>query len=49
MAYVHSNPAMWFRYEELMLQVPMMLPQSQEWGVSLIDVTRSLTGNTFVS
>ncbi|KAI5849177.1 major facilitator superfamily domain-containing protein [Tricharina praecox] len=27
--------------------VPMMLPQSQEWGVSLIDVTRSLTGNTF--
>ncbi|KAF8248531.1 MFS general substrate transporter [Wilcoxina mikolae CBS 423.85] len=27
--------------------VPMMVPQSKEWNVSLVDVSRSLTGNTF--
>lgn len=27
--------------------VPMMLPQSKEWGISLVDAARSMTGNTF--
>ncbi|KAA8908147.1 major facilitator superfamily domain-containing protein [Sphaerosporella brunnea] len=26
--------------------VPMMVPQSKEWGISLVDATRSLSGNT---
>lgn len=25
----------------------MMVPQSLEWGVGLVDVSRSMTGNTF--
>ncbi|KAF8533324.1 major facilitator superfamily domain-containing protein [Trichophaea hybrida] len=27
--------------------VPMMVSQSEEWNVSLVDISRSLTGNTF--
>jgi hypothetical protein len=30
------------------VQVPMMPPQAKEWRISLVDATRSLSGNTAV-
>lgn len=28
--------------------VPMIIPQGKEWGISSVDASRSLSGNTFM-